>query len=181
MTRFRRLAVAVLVLVVAAAGAALLRVTTASGSAAAGTVSAQTRTLAQLNPAPLVLPRLTRSQRLGLRAVAVAREQIGRPYSWGGASPSGFDCSGLVAYVYARLGVRLPHNAAAQFGVGRTVGLADAQPGDLIFFHGLGHVGILTGSGRYIHAPRSGRRVEVGSLASRRGTIDGVRRVSVLS
>lgn len=176
MTRFRRLALAVLVLVLVSL-LATLRVALAGGKAAVVAVHHPVRTLAQLNPAPLVLPRVTPAQRLGLRAVAIARRQLGTPYAWGGASPSGFDCSGLVAYVYGRLGIEVPHNAAAQFRVGRPVPVGKLEPGDLVFFHGLGHVGIAVGDGRYIHAPQSGRRVEFASLAPRRGTIDGARRL----
>ena len=99
------------------------------------------------------------------------------PYRYGGSSPSGFDCSGLVAYVYGKLGVRLPHNAAAQFGYGRPVARGNLRPGDLVFFHGLGHVGLYIGRGRIIHAPQSGERVEIQSLAARSGSVEGVRRL----
>ena len=115
---------------------------------------------------------------LGQRAVRIAARELGVPYRYGGSSPSGFDCSGLVAYVYGRLGVQLPHNAAAQYGYGRPVDQGHLKPGDLVFFHGLGHVGLYIGHGNFIHAPRSGERVSIQSLASRRGTIDGARRVS---
>ena len=96
---------------------------------------------------------------LGQRAVAIAARELGVPYRYGGSSPSGFDCSGLVAYVYGKLGVALPHNAAAQYSYGRPVGQGNLAPGDLIFFHGLGHVGLYIGHGRIIHAPQSGERV----------------------
>jgi cell wall-associated NlpC family hydrolase len=158
--------------------AAVLHAAFAGGSAAVAAARQPVRTLQQLNPAPLVLPRLTPAERMGLHAVAIARRQIGRPYAWGGSSPAGFDCSGLVRYVYGRVGVDLPHNAAAQFTQGRAVPVGRVRPGDLVFFHGLGHVGIAVGNGRYIHSPQSGRRVEIALLASRRGTIDGVRRLT---
>ena len=115
---------------------------------------------------------------LGQRAVRIAAAELGVPYRYGGGSPSGFDCSGLVAYVYERLGIRLPHNAAAQYSYGRAVDRGHLRPGDLVFFHGLGHVGLYIGRGRIIHAPQSGERVSIQSLASRRGTVDGARRVS---
>jgi cell wall-associated NlpC family hydrolase len=118
-----------------------------------------------------------RRQPLGVRAARLARHFVGVPYAWGGASPSGFDCSGLVYYVYGRLGVELPHNAAAQFGYGRAVPVAQLRPGDLVFFSGLGHVGLALGGGRYVHAPQSGERVEVASLAARAGSIVGARRL----
>jgi cell wall-associated NlpC family hydrolase len=114
---------------------------------------------------------------LGQRAVRIAAGEIGVPYRYGGSSPSGFDCSGLVAYVYGKLGVRLPHNAAAQFAYGRPVSRDNLRPGDLVFFHGLGHVGLYIGRGRIIHAPQSGERVEIQSLAARSGSVAGARRL----
>jgi hypothetical protein len=114
---------------------------------------------------------------LGQRAVRIAASELGVSYRYGGSSPSGFDCSGLVAYVYGKLGVRLPHNAAAQYSYGRAVDRSHLRPGDLVFFHGLGHVGLYIGRGRIIHAPQSGQRVEIQSLASRSGSIEGVRRL----
>jgi cell wall-associated NlpC family hydrolase len=127
-------------------------------------------------PAPSLVAR-QQALPLGARAARLARGLVGVPYAWGGASPSGFDCSGLVYYVYGRLGVDLPHNAAEQFGYGRPVPIAQLRPGDLVFFSGLGHVGLALGGGRYVHAPQSGERVEVASLASRAGSIVGARRL----
>ena len=118
-----------------------------------------------------------RPESLGRQAVRIAAAELGVPYRYGGASPSGFDCSGLVAYVYGRLGVRLPHNAAAQYGYGRAIDSRHLEPGDLVFFHGLGHVGLYIGRGRIIHAPQSGERVEIQSLASRSGWVEGARRL----
>jgi len=126
-----------------------------------------------LGPQPRPKPRAS----LGQRAVRIAAQEIGVPYSYGGSSPSGFDCSGLVAYVYGKLGVRLPHNAAAQYGYGRPVDRSHLRPGDLVFFHGLGHVGLYIGRGRIIHAPQSGERVEIQSLAARSGSVEGARRL----
>ena len=114
---------------------------------------------------------------LGQRAVRLAAHELGVPYRYGGSSPSGFDCSGLVAFVYGKLGIALPHNAAAQYGYGRAVDRAQLKPGDLLFFHGLGHVGLYIGHGRMIHAPRSGENVEIQSLAARTGRVEGARRV----
>ena len=107
----------------------------------------------------------SRPASLGARAVALARRELGVPYVWGGESPKGFDCSGLVAYVYGRLGVSLPRVAADQYRAGRHVARSMLRPGDLVFFHGLGHVGIYIGGGRFIHAPHTGDVVRISSLA----------------
>jgi cell wall-associated NlpC family hydrolase len=105
------------------------------------------------------------SSTLGGQAVAIAERYLGVPYVWGGASPSGFDCSGLVMYVYAQLGVSLPHNAAAQYDMLPHVPTSDLEPGDLVFFYGLGHVGIYVGGGTFIHAPHTGTVVQFSSLS----------------
>jgi cell wall-associated NlpC family hydrolase len=98
--------------------------------------------------------------------VGIAMRYLGTPYVWGGASPAGFDCSGLVMYVYAQVGVSLPHNAAAQYGYGSPVSRSQLQPGDLVFFNGLGHVGIYIGGGSFIHAPHTGDVVKISSLSA---------------
>lgn len=114
---------------------------------------------------------------LGTRAVQIANHLTGVPYSWGGESPSsGFDCSGLVRYVYGRLGIDLPHHAASQWSLGRPVH-GPLHAGDLVFFSGLGHVGIYGGHGKFIHAPRSGESVRWQSLSSRMSGYVGARRV----
>ena len=95
----------------------------------------------------------------GQRAVRLAAEEIGVRYVYGGSSPSGFDCSGLVAYVYGRLGVQLPHNAAAQYSATARISKADLQPGDLVFYRSLGHVALYVGDGKIIDAPSAGRDV----------------------
>jgi peptidoglycan DL-endopeptidase CwlO len=101
----------------------------------------------------------------GTRVVAIAKRYLGIPYRWGGASPAtGFDCSGFVMYVYARVGVSLPHNAAAQYRYGRAVSRANLAPGDLVFFNGLGHNGIYVGGGRFIHSPHTGDVVKISSI-----------------
>jgi cell wall-associated NlpC family hydrolase len=97
--------------------------------------------------------------------VGVAMQYLGTPYVWGGASPSGFDCSGLVMYAYAQVGVSLPHSSYAQYGAGVPVSYGDLQPGDLVFFDGLGHVGIYVGGGNFIHAPHTGDVVKISSLS----------------
>jgi peptidoglycan DL-endopeptidase CwlO len=104
------------------------------------------------------------SSTLGGQAVAIAMQYLGTPYVWGGQSPSGFDCSGFTMYVWAQLGVSLPHNAAAQYGYGSPVPSNALEPGDLVFFDGLGHVGIYVGNGAFIHAPHTGDVVKISSL-----------------
>jgi cell wall-associated NlpC family hydrolase len=96
-------------------------------------------------------------------AVDVAQQFLGVPYVWGGASPSGFDCSGLVQYVYRQLGVDLPRTAADQARVGQPVAtLADARPGDLLAFHDpVDHIGIYAGNGLMVVAPKTGDVVKV--------------------
>jgi len=108
--------------------------------------------------------------------VGIAMQYLGTPYVWAGSSPGGFDCSGLVAYVYAQVGVSLPHNAAAQYGYGTPVAYSDLQPGDLVFFSGLGHVGIYIGGGQFIHAPHTGDVVKISSLSEHGGYV-GARRL----
>jgi cell wall-associated NlpC family hydrolase len=99
--------------------------------------------------------------------VGIAMQYLGVPYVWGGASPSGFDCSGLVMYVYAQVGVSLPHNTVAQWNYPNAVSVPrnELQPGDLVFFAGLGHVGIYVGNGQFIHAPHTGDVVRIDSLS----------------
>lgn len=115
---------------------------------------------------------------VGERAARLARRYVGVPYAWGGASPHGFDCSGLVMYVYGKLGVSLPHHAASQYQYGRQVSRWGLKPGDLVFFSGLGHVGLFIGNGRFIDAPQSGEVVRVAPLASRASSFVGARRIT---
>jgi cell wall-associated NlpC family hydrolase len=105
-----------------------------------------------------------RKPSLGQRAAAIALKEVGVPYRWGGASPAGFDCSGLVYWAYGRLGVELSHSSYALYDEGRPVSRSRMRPGDLLFFFGLGHVGIYAGHGRMVHAPHSGTRVQVVNL-----------------
>jgi peptidoglycan DL-endopeptidase CwlO len=97
--------------------------------------------------------------------VGVAMRYLGVPYVWAGASPSGFDCSGFVMYVFAQIGVSLPHSSYAQFGMGTPVSISQLQAGDLVFFSGASHVGIYIGGGQFVHAPHTGDVVKISSLS----------------
>jgi cell wall-associated NlpC family hydrolase len=106
---------------------------------------------------------------LGGQAVALAYEFLGVPYVWGGATPAGFDCSGLAMYVYGQLGIKLGHYTGFQYYEGRRVPRDQLEPGDLIFFHAnsIGvpqHEGIYIGDGSFIQAPHTGDVVKVSSL-----------------
>jgi cell wall-associated NlpC family hydrolase len=112
--------------------------------------------------------------------VGIAMGYLGVPYVWGGASPSGFDCSGFAMYVYGQMGVSLPHNAAMQYGIGSPVSRDQLEPGDLVFFNGLGHMGIYIGGGQFVHAPHTGDVVKISSLSDSwyAQTYVGARRVA---
>jgi murein DD-endopeptidase len=98
----------------------------------------------------------------------VAVLQLGTPYRYGGSTPHGFDCSGLVYYAYRRAGLRVPRSTLAQYRHAQPVTLRHLQPGDLLFFkrrfHSISHVGIYAGNGRFLHAPSKGRVVSYDSL-----------------
>jgi len=101
------------------------------------------------------------SSPVGQRVAVLARSFIGTPYRYGGDAPSGFDCSGLVWYVYREAGVAVPRTAAEQRAGARRIAADALEPGDLVFFYTPeDHVGIYLGNGEFVHAPASGRRVE---------------------
>ena len=99
--------------------------------------------------------------------VSLAEQMLGVPYRWGGRTPAGFDCSGLVQYTFERAGYRVPRTSREQHRAASPVPIGEAQPGDLVFFAESGrvsHVGIYVGEGRFIHAPSKGQRVKVSSI-----------------
>lgn len=122
-------------------------------------------------------------QEFALRALSF----VGVPYRWGGTSPdTGFDCSGLVRYVYEQMtGRPLPYNAYGLARVASTIDDAELQPGDLVFFNTLrepfSHVGIYLGESRFLHAPSSGSNVRISSMKNRYWTAryNGARRLPI--
>ena len=143
------------------------------------TVSVEAETAVQVTPAPLPPPppppaAASRTQNVarsaervigapapyfanGSAVVEIAMRYVGTPYVRGGASPAGFDCSGLTQYVFAQVGISLPRTSGEQRHAGTVVSRADARPGDIIWTRG--HVGIYAGNGMQIDAPRPGRSV----------------------
>jgi cell wall-associated NlpC family hydrolase len=106
-------------------------------------------------------------RRFGRRVVAYARHFLGVRYSWGGTSPhTGFDCSGLVRFVYGHFGIPLPHSSFGDLTRGHGVPRRHLRPGDLVFFYGASHVGIYAGRGRFIDAPHSGAVVRISTMHS---------------
>ena len=113
--------------------------------------------------------------------VSIAMQYLGVPYLWAGATPSGFDCSGLVQYAFGQIGISLPHNTVAQwnFPGALSVPRDQLQPGDLVFFNKLDHVGIYIGNGQFIDAPHTGAFVRVDNLSGGWYTAnyDGAKRI----
>jgi cell wall-associated NlpC family hydrolase len=121
----------------------------------------------QAVPKPLLIPHPAAPEPVpfGHRIVTYARHFLGIRYSWGGVSPStGFDCSGLVRFVYGHFGVVLPHSSFGDLTLGRRVSRRWLKPGDLVFFAGASHVGIYVGSGRFIDAPHTGAVVRISTM-----------------
>ena len=106
---------------------------------------------------------------IGANAAQNALAMRGKPYRYGGYSPQGFDCSGLVHYSYARAGGSLPRNTNGLWVRSRTIDRGEIRPGDLLFFHQEGkrnsHVAIYIGSNRFVHAPSGGKQVTTASLS----------------
>lgn len=102
------------------------------------------------------------------QGAAIAQSMAGSPYRYGGATPHGFDCSGLVYYAYRKAGISVPRTTQAQYRRSERIALTDIHRGDLLFFklasRGVSHVGIYTGNGKFIHAPSNGKRVSYAQL-----------------
>lgn len=131
-----------------------------------GCGSAPERTVpsARERVAPHALPGASVGSEIALRAISL----LGAPYKWGGTGPTSFDCSGLVTYVHQQVGIATPRTAAEQFAAAKPVKLSGLEPGDLLFFRTSGkrvsHVAIYAGEGRFVHAPQTGRPVELRTL-----------------
>ena len=111
----------------------------------------------------------TRVPRTGEKAASIALQQVGVPYRYGGANPTGFDCSGLVQYAYGRAGEQVPRTTGQLWNSAETVENAQLLSGDLLFFRIDGkmqHVGIYIGGGEFVHAPSSGKKVTTARLDS---------------
>jgi cell wall-associated NlpC family hydrolase len=115
--------------------------------------------------APESEERTTLGDEVALRAIA----QVGKPYRYGGADLDGFDCSGLVFFIHRDLGITVPRTAAEQYSASTPVNVRKLEPGDLLFFRmtkrkRVSHVAIYAGGGRFVHAPQSGRNIEIREL-----------------
>jgi cell wall-associated NlpC family hydrolase len=169
------LAVLVLLAFPAAGAAAPEPFTSTNQQEPAPTFASEGLALAAAGRLPLLQ---TLQDSRGRRVVTIALRYLGTPYRWAGASPSGFDCSGFVMFVYRKVGISLPHNSTQLWGRGRRIARSQLAPGDVVFFNGLSHVGIYMGNGRFVHSPHSGDVVKISRLTERwyRSTYDGARR-----
>ncbi|MFN4032129.1 MAG: NlpC/P60 family protein [Fimbriimonadales bacterium] len=126
--------------------------------------SARSRQLSRMQAAPSV------ESGKAPGVVSRALGYLGARYSYGGSGARGFDCSGFTAYIYRQHGIRLPHNSAAQYRVGKPVPRSELRPGDLVFFRTRGnrisHVGIYMGNGKFVHASSARGRVRIDTLNS---------------
>jgi cell wall-associated NlpC family hydrolase len=167
-------ALGVLLLASPAAPADTATVEAVPGPTASPVSSPADPTSAQGGDAAVPKPALTAAQLRQRRikakrekVVRIARQQLGIPYLWGGASRRGFDCSGFTMYTYKRVGSNLPHGATLQSRRGKAVSLKKLRKGDLVFFGTrsyYGHVAMYVGNGRIIHAPRRGTVVSINKL-----------------
>ncbi|MCL1907042.1 MAG: NlpC/P60 family protein [Propionibacteriaceae bacterium] len=115
------------------------------------------------SPSPTPPPPPVTSQ--AQKVVDFAKSKVGGPYVWGGEGPKGYDCSGLSKMAYAQVGIKLPHDATAQYRYGKAVAKANLQPGDLVFYYsGPSHVAIYVGSGKVVHARNSALGIQMTSV-----------------
>jgi cell wall-associated NlpC family hydrolase len=138
-------------------------------SCASGCASQQTAQPSAKPERVSAAPRPAPRAGIGERAARVALQQVGTPYRYGGSSPSGFDCSGLVHYSYANVGKSVPRTTGGLWEELAPVDNRDMRAGDLLFFRISGkmsHVGLYLGAGRFVHAPSSGKVVSVETLTS---------------
>jgi cell wall-associated NlpC family hydrolase len=143
----------------------------------ADAVRRASRSAVQSLPAPTPAPDAGPASGRAAQAVAYARAQVGKSYTWGGSGPSSFDCSGLTMRAWQQGGVSLPHQSGAQYAATRRVDRSELQPGDLLFFHSpISHVGIYAGGGMMIHAQNSATGVIVTPLSSRMSSYVGAGR-----
>ena len=151
----------------AAAAALVAQQRQAAASSASGGSSAPSSSVTPSAPLP--------SGSGNAAAASVAMQYLGVPYVWGGASPSGFDCSGLASYAYAQVGKSVPHFTGAIWNAFPRVPSGQEEVGDLVFYNGLGHMGIYIGGGQFVHAPHTGDVVKVSSMSDRGDYMGAVR------
>lgn len=141
-------------------------------SAPVGAIDGEPRAIAMVEKAsPVRSGRgdLSADVDIAARAADTARSLLGAPYRYGGTSPAGFDCSGLVHYSFREAGASVPRTSHELFRSTRAVPIEEARAGDLVFFRladKVSHVGIYLDEGRFVHAPSTGKRVEIASLES---------------
>ena len=120
-------------------------------------------------PIPVSPPFSPLPDPLRTQVVFTAMQMVGVPYLWGGSTPAGFDCSGLVQYAYSNVGLKLPRTAAEQLAASTPLTLEEAVAGDLLFFRDrsrTSHVAIYLGEGRFVHAPNGGSHVSLDDFST---------------
>lgn len=123
-----------------------------------------------ITPTPMPTPTAT-PKPLNEQVTDVAKSYIGVPYVWGGTTPDGFDCSGLMQYVYRQIGTNISRTTYTQVNDGYYVPKDNLRKGDLVFFGNISsphHVGMYIGNGQFIHAPQTGETVKISNISDRR-------------
>ncbi len=154
---------------IASCAISALLITACSGQPSRGTAPAQGGQTVDVVRDPLTAPSHSGKSSPGEQAAVIAVRQVGVPYRYGGNSVAGFDCSGLVQYAYASSGKKLPRTTSALWQQTQPVAGHQLEVGDVLFFNIEGkvsHVGLYLGSGRFVHAPASGREVTIAELDS---------------